>query len=244
MALSVVASRLDFATRCKNGERCRSSTAAALRILIDHMLPVLKHAVGPADGSDTAIGSCALPADAALLLLGAAARILEFCVQSTAKGDCDYSILARSTPFPSSSSNTATTVSTDSSSDNNNATCASSSSNGYGSMPHCPHEQQAPAAAHQAPGEDALPVMLDAVLSLAYTLVTGGPWWEEARAKYPLLLIEALYTTSMVGKQEQHRMWSSLRCMLTADHMTHQLFVTSACAESGFHLQHHRAPGC
>jgi hypothetical protein len=43
--------------------------------------------------------------------------------------------------------------------------------------------------------------MLDAVLCLTHALVSGGPWWEQARAKYPLLPVEALYTTSRVGKE-------------------------------------------
>jgi hypothetical protein len=37
------------------------------------------------------------------------------------------------------------------------------------------------------------------LLSLARLLVSDGPWWEEARARCPLLLIEALYKVGMVS---------------------------------------------
>jgi hypothetical protein len=67
-------------------------------------------------------------------------------------------------------------------------------------VPHCPDQEQAGAAADQPPGEDALAVMLESVLSLAYALVSGGPWWEEARAKHSLLLVEALFATSRVSQ--------------------------------------------
>jgi hypothetical protein len=39
---------------------------------------------------------------------------------------------------------------------------------------------------------------LDAVLSLAHALVIKGAWWQEAKAHYPLLLIEALHAVAKV----------------------------------------------
>jgi hypothetical protein len=46
---------------------------------------------------------------------------------------------------------------------------------------------------------DALITALDAVLRLASALVSGGPWWQEARTKHPLVLIETLYDLRAVS---------------------------------------------
>jgi hypothetical protein len=51
------------------------------------------------------------------------------------------------------------------------------------------------------PFQDDLVSALDAVLALASDLVSGGPWWQQAKASYPLALIEALNDTSMVRKR-------------------------------------------
>jgi hypothetical protein len=40
---------------------------------------------------------------------------------------------------------------------------------------------------------DDLGTALGAVTTLATALVSAGPWWEEARAHYPLLLIQTLH---------------------------------------------------
>jgi hypothetical protein len=43
-----------------------------------------------------------------------------------------------------------------------------------------------------------LVAVLSAVLSLSATLISKGPWWQEAKAKHPLLLLETLGNTSKV----------------------------------------------
>jgi hypothetical protein len=40
---------------------------------------------------------------------------------------------------------------------------------------------------------------VSALLSLAHTLTNGSPWWQEAKATYPLLLIETLYNVAVVS---------------------------------------------
>jgi hypothetical protein len=47
---------------------------------------------------------------------------------------------------------------------------------------------------------DGIVAALDAVLSLAHALVMKGAWWQEAKAHYPLLLIEALLTVAQVDQ--------------------------------------------
>jgi hypothetical protein len=53
-------------------------------------------------------------------------------------------------------------------------------------------------AATQTASQDDLVAALGAVLALASDLVGGGPWWQQAKAHYPLALIEALFNTSVV----------------------------------------------
>jgi hypothetical protein len=131
------------------------------------MLPVLKHVLSPADSSDPASGS--FPPDVALLLLGAAARILSHCITDTSSRGCDYNILAQGLQTSSSSSS--------------QDTC----------------QQEAGPPAGQEHSRDDLVVFLDVAFSLASALVSGGPLWEEAKAKEPLLLLHTLHVTSMVG---------------------------------------------
>jgi hypothetical protein len=50
----------------------------------------------------------------------------------------------------------------------------------------------------QAASDD-LKTALESLLSLAHLLTHEGPWWQEARAKYPLLLIETLFKVSVVS---------------------------------------------
>jgi hypothetical protein len=61
-------------------------------------------------------------------------------------------------------------------------------------------------------GDDLL-AAFKSLLSLARLLVSDGPWWEEARAKYPLLLIEALFKIGTVSC-----CW--MLCMLAAANAT------------------------
>jgi hypothetical protein len=56
-----------------------------------------------------------------------------------------------------------------------------------------------PSSAGAPPEADDMVETLDAVLSLTCSLISRGPWWQEARAKCPLLLIEALYMTYTVS---------------------------------------------
>jgi hypothetical protein len=45
---------------------------------------------------------------------------------------------------------------------------------------------------------DGIVAALDAVLSLTHALVMKGAWWREAKAHYPLLLVETLHTIAKV----------------------------------------------
>jgi hypothetical protein len=53
--------------------------------------------------------------------------------------------------------------------------------------------------ASPATSQDDLVAALDAVLALASDLVSGGPWWQQAKARYPLALTDALFDTSEVS---------------------------------------------
>jgi hypothetical protein len=61
---------------------------------------------------------------------------------------------------------------------------------------------------------------LSAALSLAYTLTSDSPWWQEAKATRPLVLIETLYNVAVVSAsgvstavKNQHRLQSRMVCM-------------------------------
>jgi hypothetical protein len=58
-------------------------------------------------------------------------------------------------------------------------------------------------------GTDDLVATLDSVLSMAHTLISGGPWWQEAKACHPLILVDALHDTSTVSCHVLHH------CMCT-----------------------------
>jgi hypothetical protein len=64
----------------------------------------------------------------------------------------------------------------------------------YSTLSRSPHP-----ATHN-PHQNDLVAALGAVLALASDLVSGGPWWQEARACHPLTLVDALYDTSLVRK--------------------------------------------
>jgi hypothetical protein len=51
-----------------------------------------------------------------------------------------------------------------------------------------------------AGGSNDLATATRAAVALASSLASQGAWWQEAKAKYPLLLIETLYTTYVVSK--------------------------------------------
>jgi hypothetical protein len=63
----------------------------------------------------------------------------------------------------------------------------------YSTLSRSPH----PAA--PIPPQDDLVAALSAVLVLATHLISGGPWWQEAKAHHPLVLIETLSLTAKVG---------------------------------------------
>jgi hypothetical protein len=48
-------------------------------------------------------------------------------------------------------------------------------------------------------GQESTVAAFHCCLYLAHSLVSGGPWWREAKAKYPLLLIEAVLKTATVS---------------------------------------------
>jgi hypothetical protein len=50
----------------------------------------------------------------------------------------------------------------------------------------------------QDEGRDDVLAALDATLLLTTSLVTEGPWWKEARAHHPILLIDALASIVLV----------------------------------------------
>jgi hypothetical protein len=53
-----------------------------------------------------------------------------------------------------------------------------------------------------AGSSDDIVASLDSLLFLFHSLVSGGPWWQEAKTNHPLLLVEALYYGSMVSQNE------------------------------------------
>jgi hypothetical protein len=70
---------------------------------------------------------------------------------------------------------------------------AVSNKDAYSTLRKSPH-----LATHTPPTDD-LVAALGAVLALAYDLVSGGPWWQQAKAHHSLALIDALYDTSVVS---------------------------------------------
>jgi hypothetical protein len=184
MCLEVVSCNLRaVAANKKDGVTITSATphecAVCLRILVDHTLPVLKHAITLAHSSDSAPGSPPIPPDVGLLLLGAAARILSHCLIEISQGGCDYNILAQGLQMSSS----------------NTSLQEPSSSSSLQDISH----PQAGVTAGQLQGTDDVVDILDAVLLLSHALVSGGPLWQEARANHPLLLLHTLQVTSTVS---------------------------------------------
>jgi hypothetical protein len=104
------------------------------------------------------------------LLLGAATRILACCFQAASAGEQAYNILVN------------------------------------GVLQHARQEtspglqaESAASSADQQNSSNGLVTATEAVVLLVNALVSGGTWWQEAKANNPLLLIETLHTTAMVG---------------------------------------------
>jgi hypothetical protein len=130
-----------------------------------------------------------IPADIALSLLAAASGTVGHCWSEATSSEHAYRILSRGLQHVGA-----------------NAPQAAGSDAGT-----VPSGQPSPAGA--LPEADDMVDTLDAVLSLTYSLISRGPWWQEAKAQYPLLLIDTLYMTYMVsmschvlclGMQVQH----------------------------------------
>jgi hypothetical protein len=168
----------------------------AFRALLAPTLPLLAHTAAKFEilhqqtaqsGSSPAAAPAAsspgvVPADSALLLLMGASAVVERCVAVgllSAAGCNTISGRPAARGQPSS--------------------CASQ-----------PCSRGASTAGNQggSSGDD-LVAAFKSLLSLARLLVSDGPWWEEARAKYPLLLIEALFKVGAVS-----HCW--MRCMMAA----------------------------
>jgi hypothetical protein len=117
-----------------------------------------------------------IPADIALSLLAAASRTVGCCLYEATSSEHAYRILSRGLQHVDASSRQA---------DGSNTGAVSSG--------------HPPSAGAPREADDMVGTM-DAVLSLTCSLISRGAWWQEAKAKYPLLLIETLYTTYVVSK--------------------------------------------
>jgi hypothetical protein len=122
------------------------------------------------DGS-TALDVCPIPVDSTMILLQAASRVVLLCLNLAKDGGSAYQILSRGAQRTRSSS-----------SEPSEPEHYASTDAGGAAQP----DMNASASS----GPDDLVSALDAVLFLARALVSDGPLWEEAKTKYPLLLIE------------------------------------------------------
>jgi hypothetical protein len=125
----------------------------------------------PAAGPAGPGGVVLVAGDTAVLVLGAAARLVNHCARVASTSDAANDILSRG--FRGTTSGGPGEV----------------HPQGGGGM-HTPQEQQCP---------DDLVTALDAVLSLAYHNVTCLTWWDRATDTSPLALIQALHETSTVS---------------------------------------------
>jgi hypothetical protein len=111
--------------------------------------------------------------DTSLLLLQASSSILCHCVYYAGVDEIAYRVISQGLQHASSSSSSSTT-----------ATAA-------------PPHVGAPVAG----SSDDIVATLDSLLFLFHSLVSGGPWWQEAKANHPLLLVDALYFGTMVSQE-------------------------------------------
>jgi hypothetical protein len=180
--------------------------ATAFRALLAPALPLLAHTAAKFEGihqltaqpsnlpapppAASSVG--AIPADSALLLLMGASAVVERCVAVGLVSAAAHDIVSGVSAGTGQSSSSASQAS---------SIGARTAGN------------QAGLTAAQEPSGDDLMAAFKSLLSLANLLVSDGPWWEEARAKYPLLLIEALFKVGTVS-----HCW--VLCMLAAANAT------------------------
>jgi hypothetical protein len=122
------------------------------------------------------------PADSALLLLMGASAVVERCVAVGLVSAAAHNIISGSSVVAAGSQGQP----------------SSSASQSFSSGTSTAGTQAGLTIAQQSSGDD-LMAAFNALLSLARLLVSDGPWWEEARAKYSLLLIEALFKVGTVS---------------------------------------------
>jgi hypothetical protein len=167
LCLSNIAHRLDALLGEEEAEQSSPLwNGVGLRVLLEQILPALQHAAAsghrstpdhsPASGGDRAAKADYHPAPQAysrLLLLGAAAQVLNACTSAASTSHAACMILSK----------------------------------GW--------TQQGPPAGSAAlldDGDGDHVTGLKAAYALAAELVSGGAWWQEAKAHYPLLLIDTL----------------------------------------------------
>jgi hypothetical protein len=100
---------------------------------------------------------------------------------------------------------------------------------------HEPEHQQGQQASVQLQRKDDLVAALDAVLALASDLASGGPWWQQARAQHPLLLIPTLVETCSVSGTQNGRLNSkdcTYLCVLCTMHQNIEREIVGVTAGS------------
>jgi hypothetical protein len=148
--------------------------AISMRVLLEQMLPALQHAAGsehrstlhslPASGAGSGAKADHHPGYSALLLLEAAAHVLNACFLAAQTSHAARMILSQGLQH------------------------AGSTQQG----------QPAGSTPHSDDGGDDLETAVHAAQTLAAELVSGGAWWQEAKAHYPLLLIDTLHALVQV----------------------------------------------
>jgi hypothetical protein len=199
--------------------------AIALRVLLDQVLPVLGStatalgsgcsAVGSSGssssgghGSDNSCGTAStthlhLREDSALMLLAFSAALVPHCITAAVHNSSANKILGLGLA-PVSSTAAAGQVS--------------------GSQPSAAGARSTARPGTDSPtsgpvdARDDLAASFASVLSLVHTLTSGGLWWQSAKAKDPLLLIEAMRLT----------------CRVSAATTPHK--VACACADSSCYI--------
>jgi hypothetical protein len=164
----------------------RSTAAAATLDTARDASTPLHHAGGGSDrhhhSGHTASSACAIPVDSTLVLLQAASMVIRQCMMCT-DSDRAYKIMSRGLECTSGGAPSGV---------GQGASSSGSSSSS---------SRTAGAAQHNSKSavSDDLAALWDVFLSLTSVLVSGGPLWQEAKAKHPVLLIEALYSLCRVS---------------------------------------------
>jgi hypothetical protein len=177
------------------GEEHYLENAAALRALLVSLLPTLVHTacsasmlaeaslkaasqsgqqLSDAPDAQTSHTHDRVAVESTLLLLMGSSTVVKYCAILGTLSSTAYSIISTGVQ-------------------------PTSSQPGSGTQSEAPMD--APAAVpgpHQEVPDD-LVTGLTALLSLAHTLISGGPWWQEAKADHPLVVVEMLYRTGTVS---------------------------------------------